>query len=357
MLRKLPMTVGQCVRDLTMQQLHKDNHYVPKLYLKQWAQDGEIPTYRLLVPNEKLPLWRMHSLKGIAYQEHLYNYVVNGEQTDEFERWLDKEFEAPAEEVISCVVRDERLLPYQWRILIRFAMAQDVRTPAHYREFVTRQSMALQALLNETVERSVAELELAVSDGRSLRRFQATESEKFPFNLVIDPLPDGGGMLQAHTIVGRRLWVWNARRMLTDTIKKIPMKGWMILKAPPGLSWPTTDNPLIRLNFHGPKKYDFKGGWGVKNGDILLPLSPKHLLFTCIGNRHKMRAATLDHHTAQLMRRIIIEHADRYVFSTEPSDVHLIRPRKVCAKQFMAERSAWEDWNRDHSEAEAKLSK
>ncbi len=30
-----------------MQQLRKDNHYVPKLYLKQWAQDGLIPTYRL----------------------------------------------------------------------------------------------------------------------------------------------------------------------------------------------------------------------------------------------------------------------------------------------------------------------
>ncbi|WP_191632830.1 DUF4238 domain-containing protein [Pseudomonas fluorescens] len=340
-----------------MQQLHKDNHYVPKLYLKQWAQDGGISTYRLLVPNEKLPLWRMHSLKGIAYQEHLYNYVVSGHQTDEFERWLDSEFEAPAEEVISRVVRDEKLLPDQWRTLIRFAMAQDVRTPARYREFVARQSTTLQPLLNETLERSITELELAVSDGRSLRRCQATELEKFPFNLVIEPQPNGDGMLQAHTIVGRRLWVWNARRLLTDTIKKIPMKGWVILNAPPGLSWPTSDNPLIRLNFHGPEKYDFKGGWGVKNEDILLPLSPKHLLYTCIGSRPKICAATLDLQTAQFMRRIIIEHADRYVFSTEPSDVHLIRPRTICAEQFMAERRAWGDWNREQSEAEAKLAR
>ena len=103
--------------------------------------------------------------------------------------------------------------------------------------------------------------------------------------------------------------------------------------------------------------YDFKGGWGVKNGDILLPLSPKHLLYTCIGNRPKIRAATLDHHTAQFMRRIIIEHADRYVFSTEQSDVHLIRPRTICAEQFMAERRAWDDWNREQSEAEAKLAR
>jgi hypothetical protein len=32
-----------------MPQLRKDNHYVPKLYLKQWANNGKIPTYRLLV--------------------------------------------------------------------------------------------------------------------------------------------------------------------------------------------------------------------------------------------------------------------------------------------------------------------
>ncbi|MNP80570.1 hypothetical protein D3C76_1787040 [compost metagenome] len=66
---------------------------------------------------------------------------------------------------------------------------------------------------------------------------------------------------------------------------------------------------------------------------------------------------TVDHETALFMRRIIIEHADRYVFSTEPSDVHLIRPRTVCAKQFMAERSAWQNWNREQSEAEEKLTR
>jgi hypothetical protein len=340
-----------------MHQIHKDNHYVPKLYLKQWAKKGVISTYRLLVPNEKTPLWKTHSLKGIAYQEHLYNYVVAGEQTDEFERWLDSEFEAPAEDVINRVVSEQRLHPEHWRTLIRFAMAQDLRTPARYREFVARQSESLQPLLSETIERTVADLELAVSENRPLRHVENAEAANFPINLVIDRQSDGSGLLQANTIVGRRLWVWTARRLLTDTIKKIPMKGWTILKAPPGLSWPTSDNPLVRLNYHGPEQYDFKGGWKVQNGDILLPLSPRHLLYTCVGNRPVIRGTPLDHDTAKFMRRIIIEHAYRYVFSTEPSDEHLIRPRTACPKQFMAERRAWEGWNREQSEAEAKLAR
>lgn len=340
-----------------MQQIHKDNHYVPKLYLKQWATDGKIHTYRLLVSNERLPLWKKHFLKGIAYQEHLYNYFVGGEQTDEIERWLDREFEAPAEEVISRVTRDQRLSPCQWRTLIRFAMAQDVRTPARYREFVARQSQSLQQLFSETLEHSVAELELAISEGRSLPQPPDIESERFPINLMVGRQADGSGMLQAQTVLGRRLWLWNVRRLLTDTIKKIPMEGWTILKPPPGLNWPTSDNPLVRLNFHGPEKYDFGGGWKVQNGDILLPLSPKHLLYTCVGNRPRVRGTTVDHQTAQFMRRIIIEHADRYVFSAEPSDEHLVRSRVVCPERFMAEQNAWKDWDREQSAAEATLTK
>ena len=45
-----------------MQQLHKDNHYVPQVYLRQWATKGTIPTYSLLVPHHRVPLWKHHSL-------------------------------------------------------------------------------------------------------------------------------------------------------------------------------------------------------------------------------------------------------------------------------------------------------
>ncbi|AEF21715.1 DUF4238 domain-containing protein [Pseudomonas fulva] len=107
-----------------MHQLRKDNHYVPKLYLKQWSHEALIPTYRLLVPSEKAPLWKRQSLKGTAYHQHLYTYLVGQEETDEFERWLGSEFESPAEETIRRVVREERLEPEHWRRLVRFAGAK-----------------------------------------------------------------------------------------------------------------------------------------------------------------------------------------------------------------------------------------
>lgn len=150
-------------RNVVIQQLHKDNHYVPKLYLKQWADQGFIPTYRLLVPSENVPLWKKQSLKGIAFHQHLYTYLVGQEETDEFERWLDREFESPAEEAIRRVVQEERMEAEHWRRLVRFAVALNVRTPARLKQFIGRQNEKLLALMDETLQSSVQKLEAAVS--------------------------------------------------------------------------------------------------------------------------------------------------------------------------------------------------
>lgn len=338
-----------------MQQLRKDNHYVPKLYLKQWAHEGQISTYRLLVPNENFPLWKKQSLKGIAYHQHLYTYLAGQAETDEFERWLDSEFESPAEEAIRRVVRGDRMSPEQWRRLARFAVALDVRTPARLREFLRRQNETLQTLMNETMQRSVHEMEEAARRNEPLPNPSEESDALSLFKVSVEALPSGGGQVKAETIIGRRLWIWQMKHVLTKTLGRLPAHRWTILHAPAGVSWPTSDNPLIRLNFQDSKNYDFSGGWGIKNGDILLPLSPKHLLYTCIGNKVWPRGTALDIKTAGLIRKIIIEHADRYVFAQEPGDIHLIRPRLVCPTTFKNELSAWDNWHSEQCRAEREL--
>lgn len=338
-----------------MRQLCRDNHYVPKLYLKQWAHDGMIPTYRLLVPSEDVPLWRKQSLKGIAYHQHLYTYLVGQEETDEFERWLDCEFESPAEEAIRRVVQEGRLLPEHWRRLVRFALALDIRTPASLKSFIQRQRESLQDLMNETMERTVSEMEDLVRRKEPFPSPSRTCEDPALFRVFIEPHPDGGGQIRAETIVGRRLWIWQMRRVLTETIKKIPAHKWTVLHAPLGMSWPTSDNPLVKLNFQDRQNYDFDGGWGVKNGDIFLPLSPKHLMYTCIGRRAWPRGSVLDVETARVFQRIIIEHADRYVFAREPCGVQQIRPRLVCPVAFKKELLAWQNWHENQCQAEREL--
>ncbi|WP_458761970.1 DUF4238 domain-containing protein [Cupriavidus basilensis] len=340
-----------------MRQFHRDNHYVPQLYLKQWSTDGNILTYRLLVPHENVPMWKEHSLRGIAFHQHLYTYLVGQEETDEFEHWLGQEFEHPAEEAIGLVVNDKRMSPEHWRALIRFAVAQDVRTPANLSAFLARQRESLQALMNKTLKDSARSLEEAAKAGSRLPKQEADSSNIFPLHVSIAKTSDGNGAIQARTIVGRKLWLWSVRHLLTNTIKKITHDNWTIVHAPAGMSWPTTDNPVIKLNFHDANNYDFNGGWGAPKCDIFLPLSPKHLLHNTIGQRSWPRGTILDKPQATLTRKIIIEHADRYVFEKKRSDVHLVRPRVISLEGYKKERDAWENWHREQSEAESNLSR
>ncbi len=337
-----------------MKQLHIDNHYVPQLYLKQWAQNGKIPTYRLLVPDDKVPVWKSHSTRGIAFHQHLYTYVAGQGETDEFECWLNREFESPAEEAIHRAINEQRMSPEHWRHLTRFALSQDVRTPARLREFLTKQRGSLQILLDETITESVAKLEAGALAGARLPKAAPDRANLFPLKVTIEHSA-GEATLKAQATVGRRLWLWNVRHLLTSTINRLPPYRWTILKAPEGVSWPTTDNPLVRLNFHNINQYDFGGGWGVRNGDIFIPLSPQYLLFTCIGRRSWPRGTTLDKGLALLIRKMIVEHADRYVFSQDTSDIELIRPRTVCRQTYGRELLAWKTWHKEQCQAESDL--
>jgi hypothetical protein len=140
-------------------QISKDNHYVPQLYLKRWANEGRVWTYRLLVPHPKCPVWRPYSLGAIGKQAHLYTKMTLSGESDEFERWLCEDFETPAEAVIDRVITDSRLTSKDWQILIRFAAALDARTPARLVEMLRRtveQGEQLQQTVTESVQRAEA---------------------------------------------------------------------------------------------------------------------------------------------------------------------------------------------------------
>ena len=79
---------------MTSVQFHRDNHFVPCVYLKGWAgPDGKIATYRVLVPHEKFPTWRRYSPSALAYHSHLYTQTTSGIEKDDIETWLDQDFE------------------------------------------------------------------------------------------------------------------------------------------------------------------------------------------------------------------------------------------------------------------------
>ena len=55
---------------------------------------------------------------------------------------------------------------------------------------------------------------------------------------------------------------------------------------------------------------------------------------------------------ALFLRRVILEHADRYVFSVDKTDVSRLRPRTVSLSGYNEESAFWANWRNDQLKAE-----
>ena len=114
-----------------MTQLTRDNHFVPQAYLRRWSDDGKrVYCYRTVVAHKRVPEWEPKSIRGVAYQRDLYTGFANGQEVDDFERWIKSDFEDPAMEALEKVASNAPLGQSDWERLAMFAAAQDMRTPA-----------------------------------------------------------------------------------------------------------------------------------------------------------------------------------------------------------------------------------
>ena len=127
---------------------------------------------------------------------------------------------------------------------------------------------------------------------------------------------------------------------------------------PDDLSWFTSDDPVVRLNYYGNGTYDFKGGWGNPGTEIFLPLSPRHLLYTKVGAYPPRRGSIVPCAKADMIRRFIAEHAHRFIFAASADiEVPGLRPRIVDAALLRDEREQWSRWNEDQTSAERSLTR
>jgi hypothetical protein len=340
-----------------MNQVTHDNHYVPKVYLKQWSDDSlHVWAYRLLVSNENVPEWQHRSMDKTAFLRDLYTEIENGKEIDEFEKWLESEFENPIKESIEKVLEDNPLSSRDWELLASFLGAQDMRTPQSYLESTERWERTLPDLMQKTLDNSVRKLE----DEEFRKNIEVSSNDESSlFNGVLEinvvkssETENGQGYIQAEITTGRKLWLQSQRLVLTETIKALKEHKWCIVRPARGFQWFTSDHPVVKLNDYGNGSYDLKGGWGRKGGNIFMPLSPRHLLFTQIGEDLPDRLTLTSEQTNQF-QRLIAEGAFRWLFAREPlSFIRKIRPRHVDPEAFKDEEEQWGNWHEIQKQAE-----
>ncbi len=338
---------------------HVNNHYVPRLYLKRFADSAQkLWKYQLLVPNAKFPEWKRSTVKGSAHRDHLYTRLIAGVESDEFETWLAEHFETPAEDPLTKANSGLPLTSEEWDRLVLFLATQDVRTPARLMENLERWKREIPEVLDQCLKDAVEKLKEAKRTGLPISTSETFDSEYIPVKVRTERLPGDPGMaaLKAEHVVGRGVFLFSIKHALTHTAKALLAHRWTVLRAPHGILWPTSDDPVIKLNYKDERHFDFKGGWGSKGTDIFLPIDPHHLLYTRVGGPVPARGTELPREVAEMVVRMIVRHAHRYVYAQEPiQGVAEVRQRTVDPELIRQEEEHWKKWHEQQSKAEREL--
>jgi len=225
---------------------------------------------------------------SVAFHRDLYTVITNGQEDDNFERWIEAQFETPVRESLVKAVNDKKLTSRDWNRLALFLAAQDVRTPTNYFETTERWTKELPKLLENTLNNAVKTLEEHFREGKPLPKDTATPqffSQIFDISITPNVIPEKKmGEIRAEVVAGRKLWLESQRLLLTKTSQVLLKHKWSIVEPASGMSWFTSDHPVLRLNYYKDGKYDLEGGWGREGGNLIMPLSPNHLLYTQIGS-------------------------------------------------------------------------
>ncbi len=304
-----------------MPQLTRNSHFVPQASLKPWSKDGAtVWAYRILVSHKAVPEWTRRSIRGAAFRKHLYTMVSQGRESDEFERWIEAEYETPAQEAVAKAIRGDPLAPADWGRLARLMAAQDVRTPTSFLETMKYWEREMPELLDVTLKESVRKLEQAHLEGRPITTAPAgTEFFKDIFAITIAPPSDANsdeGSIKVEVVLGRRFWLESQRHLLTNTARVLLKHKWSIAEPAAGATWFASDHPVVRLNYYGDGTYNLRGGWGNPGSEVLMPLSPRHLLFTHLGSTAPDRFTFSPEQTA-LIQRFLAERAHRWIVLAE----------------------------------------
>ena len=332
-------------------EIKRHNHYVPEMYLNNWANRKKVNTYSLLVPHEKVPVWKRTSIKYAASIDNLYVRQRKGQELDDFEDVFMRRYETPAKVPMQKACKDYSLTSDDWNILIDFVAAQIVRTPA----FFFKHQDIMKRIFPKVAE----------SVGERLKEYMKSCSKPFSQSApIIDNLlpttiditgiqaDDDNQYVEIGTIIGKSTWLYSIDRLLTNTSYVLHNHKWSIITADEGIFWPTSDDPVICLNAYEDGDYDFGGGWDNEGSEIIMPISPTKALYTQVGIKHPPRMK-FNFEESFFLKELIVEHALMYVYaSNQDNDIPLIRPRTVDLCEYTRIKKDYEDWYNKYQEGE-----
>jgi hypothetical protein len=315
-----------------------------------------VRVFRLLVSHEDVPAWSDQPISSVGFRRDLYTGVEAGDEVDRFEDWITREFEEPAIPAVKRAIDGDSLNQGDFRRLAMFFALQDVRTPSAFIEFLDRWKEELPELIDKTIRESVAGLEAAAREGKPIPSPEKS-GQDFSQPIQVTTSSRGAedethGVLQASVLLGRGLWLNSMQRLLSGVANHLAEHHWSIVEPIGSSEWFTSDHPALKLNYYEEGRYDFGGGWGKKGSELMLPLSPRHLLYTKVGSTADRRFVMPRWETFQI-QRFLAERAHREIIARQDERrVSWFVTRVVDPEIFRDEQAQWAAFHSGQVEVE-----
>jgi hypothetical protein len=173
-----------------------------------------------------------------------------------------------------------------------------------------------------------------------------------PVRVTAEPVPEENvAKVQVSAVAGRGFWYFSMRHLLSNTLIALVDQRWSVLNAPQELPWFTSDDPVLPVSLRPNRSFDFDFPFEVGT-EIFFPVSPRHLLYTCLGRRPPLRSK-LHHDVIARIRALTAEHAHRLILARGPdAGVPPLRQRIVDPQQYLNERLRWQNWNHEQAALE-----
>ena len=133
--------------------------------------------------------------------------------------------------------------------------------------------------------------------------------------------------IRTEMLAWRSLFLSGLKEKLTSSWESLAALRWRVLRAPAGISFLTSDDPVVKLQPSG-ELLGF-GGWKLPGCTIFMPLRPNCLVYTEAGVR-PMQDALLSAGQAQSVNNLTAIHAYRAIYAPRPlAHIGRLRSRVV----------------------------
>ncbi|HYR09077.1 MAG TPA: DUF4238 domain-containing protein, partial [Longimicrobium sp.] len=314
------------------------NHFVQRAYLGRWADRGQtVQEYKIVVPSDSYPEWRPLPIRSAGSMRDLYSVEHPDLDLDHYEKWLNEYVEQPAQEVLEKVTAERALTRQDLEHLVRYAFAQSVRTPKDYISYQQKTSEIVPDLLANSLKRAVRMKASLVGAPPSA----GPVDEALPLTVTREPVASGQVAVRAEFTVGTGSWLASRKRMIREYPPRFLHHRWQVLRAHESTEWFTTDHPVLRLGYLADQPHGFEAGWMQRGADIIMPLSPRHLLHTQVGSAHRNPPELSAAKTFE-MQALLAQNARRSIYARVPIPrVRWFRERVVNVEAFEEERKLW----------------